>query len=342
MKRLAVFWALVLWAQLAAAGAVFGTVDAITGSATVTGQDGQSAALSVGMNVYEGDTVTSAHDGEVQIVTDDGGFIALRPDTVFRVDQYKADGGNDDKTFMSLLKGAVRSITGWIGRHNNAAYRLTTPTATVGIRGTDHEVTVVDPGASDTPGTYDTVNEGSTVLTTPQGQVVATPGKFAFAPRGKAVAPYFLKASPHFLLGRHLRLEGRIAARSTYLRGQLKQMRDERVRDFQLRHGQRPGAGSARPGAGDFRPGAAPRGAVLRQERQAALSGSRAAGRERLRGEERLRADGLNGRGRFTEPRRQRFGDRREGGARREEMRQTEGAAEGAGRAREGDRRRRE
>jgi hypothetical protein len=333
MKRLAGFWALVLWAQLAAAGAVFGTVDAITGSATVTGQDGQPAALSVGMNVYEGDTVTSAHDGEVQIVTDDGGFIALRPDTVFRVDQYKADGGDDDKTFMSLLKGAVRSITGWIGKHNNAAYRLTTPTATVGIRGTYHEVTVVDPGTSDTPGTYDTVNEGSTVLTTPQGQVVATPGKFAFAPRGRAVAPFFLKAQPHFLAGRHLRLEGRIAARSTYLRGQLKQMRDQRVRDYQLRHGQRPGAGTMRPGAGNMLPGAAQRGAW----------------RDRLRGEGRSGAGGLEGRGRYAEARRQRFGDRREAGARdnggrREELRQREGAARGEGgaRSREGSRRRRD
>lgn len=332
VKRLFVFWTLLLCAQFAAAGTVFGTVDAITGSVTVTGQDGQSAALSVGMNVYEGDTVTSAHDGEVQIVTDDGGFIALRPNTVFRVDQYKADGGDDDKTFMSLLKGAVRSITGWIGRHNNAAYRLTTPTATVGIRGTDHEVTVVDAGTSDTPGTYDTVNEGSTVITTPQGQVVATPGKFAFAPRGKAVAPFFLRASPHFLLGRHLRLEGRIAARSTYLRGQLKQMRNERVRDFQSRHGQRPGAGSGRPDA-------APRGAALRQGE---LAGSRAAWRDRLRGEGRFRTEGLDGRGRLAGERRPRFGDPREGGARREEMRQTEGAAEGAGRAREGFRRPRE
>lgn len=289
MKKLAVFGALLLCVQLAAAGELFGTVDALSGSASVTGQDGQSAALAVGMRVYEGDTLTSARDGEVHIVTEDGGFVALRPDTVFRIDQYKAEGGDDDKTFMSLLKGAMRSITGWIGKHDNAAYRLTTPTATVGIRGTDHEVVVVDKGDGDEPGTYDTVNEGATVLKTAQGEVEATPGRFAFAPRGRAVAPYFLAQRPRFFALRTLRLEGRIVQRREYLRGRLQQMREERIRSFRQR-GLYPGGAQPRPGMTERRnasrePGAAAgragEGREAREERRNARAERRQEARKR-------------------------------------------------------------
>ncbi len=292
MRKLILFGVLLLCFHAAGAAEVFGTVDALSGSASVTGQDGQSSAISVGMKIYEGDTLTSAQDGEVHIVTEDGGFIALRPDTVFRIDQYKAEGGDDDKTFMSLLKGAVRSITGWIGKRDNEAYRLTTPTATVGIRGTDHEVTVVDKGDGDEPGTYETVNEGSTVLKTPQGEIVSTPGKFAFAPRGRAVAPVFLARQPRFLAARSLRIEGRVLQRREYLRGHLQQMREERIQYIQQQRGQRRGdvRMQERPGAmekpGEMRQeraGAMERRNAFRERRQERLDAARRGGREEAR-----------------------------------------------------------
>jgi hypothetical protein len=304
MKKLIAFCILLSCLHGAGAAEVFGTVDALSGSASVMGQDGQSSAISVGMKIYEGDTLSSAHDGEVHVVTEDGGFIALRPDTVFRVDQYKAEGGPDDRTFMSLLKGAVRSITGWIGKHDSSAYRLTTPTATVGIRGTDHEVTVVDKGGGDEPGTYDTVNEGSTVLKTPQGEVVTTPGKFAFAPRGRAVAPMFLQQRPRFLATRTLRIEGRVQQRREYLRGQMEQMRQERIQSIRQQRGQPRGDASMQPraqgaerrdelrGAGRDRGQAAmERRNELREERRNRMMENRQTYRER-RGELRQRGEG--------------------------------------------------
>ena len=142
MRNLFTFLALLIFCHAACAAELFGTIDSLSGTATVTEQNGSSSAVSVGMNLYEGDTISTGPDSEVHIVSEDGGIIALRPDTVFRVDEFKAEGGADDKTYMSLLTGAMRSITGWIGKHDNSAYRLTTPTVTLGIRGTDHEVTV--------------------------------------------------------------------------------------------------------------------------------------------------------------------------------------------------------
>lgn len=239
LRNILAILALLMACHAVYAAELFGSVDSFSGSAVVSDQYGKSTSVYEGLKIYEGQTISSGHDGEVQIVTEDGGIIAVRPDTVFRVDQYKAEGGSADKIFMSLLSGAMRSITGWIGKHDSSAYRVTTPSATIGIRGTDHEVTVIDKGDGDEPGTYDTVNEGSTVLKTPQGQAEVSPGKFAFAPRGRAAAPFFLTNQPHFWARRRLRIEARIQQRKEYFHGRLERMRDDRIKHLRTIRGNR-------------------------------------------------------------------------------------------------------
>lgn len=221
------------------AAELFGTVDAISGSAFVSGQMGKSSSISMSQKIYEGQTINTASDGEVHIITVDRGIIALRPDTVFRVDEYKAEGGSADKIFMSLLKGAMRSITGWIGKHNTSAYLITTPGATIGIRGTDHETTVIDKADGDEPGTYDTVNEGATSLKTPKGETEVTPGKFAFASKDRAVAPVLLAKQPNFWAKRKLKIENRIQQRKEFFHSRMEEMRNKRINRLNAIHGAR-------------------------------------------------------------------------------------------------------
>ncbi len=211
----------------------FGTVDAVTGTASVSDQSGKSVTVIQGQNIYEGQTINTGVDGEVHLITDDSGMIAVRPDTVFRIDEYKAEGSSADKIFMSLLRGSIRSITGWIGKHNASGYRITTPTATIGIRGTDHETTVRDRTDGDEAGTYDNVYEGATVLKTQQGSSEVTPGKYAFASKDKGGAPYFLSQQPRFLANRRLRIEERIQQRKSFLREHFEQHRETRIKRLQ-------------------------------------------------------------------------------------------------------------
>lgn len=246
LKKVIALLILISVCRFANAAALFGTVDDLSGSASVTGGSGVAVSVAVGQKIYAQQTITSGADGEVHIVTEDGGIIAIRPNTVFRVDQYKAEGSSLDRIFMSLLKGSVRSITGWIGKHDHSAYRITTPTATIGIRGTDHETTVIDNGDGDQPGTYDTVNTGSTVLKTSRGEIDVTPGKFAFTPRDLRAAPSFLAHRPRFLAFRKLRIEQRILKRKEFLRGRLEQMRKQRIRQLRQMQGRRAGQAGER------------------------------------------------------------------------------------------------
>ena len=242
MRNLLVLMAALIVCNNIYADELFGTVDAISGSAFLSDQLGKTSDIFVSQKIYEGQTINTASDGEVHIATEDGGVIALRPDTVFRVDEYKAEGGSADKIFMSLLKGTIRSITGWIGKHNTSAYLITTPTATIGVRGTDHETTVIDNADGDEPGTYDTVHEGATLMKTPHGETEVTPGKFAFAPKTRAVSPSLLAKQPNFWARRRLKIEERIQDRKEFLRGHIEELRNERIKRQEIIRGAHPQA----------------------------------------------------------------------------------------------------
>jgi hypothetical protein len=239
LRNLLAFLAALMVCHATYAAELFGTVDAISGSAFVSGQMEKSSSIFMSQKIYQGQTLNTASDGEVHIVTEDGGIIALRPDTVFRVDEYKAEGGSADKIYMSLLKGAMRSITGWIGKHNISAYLITTPSATLGIRGTDHETTIIDKADGDEPGTYDTVNEGATLLKTPKGETEVRPGKFAFASKDRAVAPVLLTKQPNFWAKRKLKIENRIQQRKKFFHSRMEEMRNKRIKRLNAIHGAR-------------------------------------------------------------------------------------------------------
>jgi hypothetical protein len=131
-----------------------------------------------GEEVREGETILTGAGALTQIRLADGGMLSIRGDTEMKFDRFSHAGENDrdSSMFVSLLKGGFRSVTGLIGRLNRDGYRVTTPSATIGIRGTDHEPVVVPqppPGVTPTvpPGTYDRVYSGATFIRSVQGTV---------------------------------------------------------------------------------------------------------------------------------------------------------------------------
>lgn len=114
-------------------------VEFAIGRVSVVGSDGRERPLVKGVEINQGDTVQTTQDGRAQLRFSDGGYISLQPNTQFRVDEYNYDGKTDggEKGFFSLLKGGLRAITGAVGHVNKETYRVNTPVATIGIRGTE-------------------------------------------------------------------------------------------------------------------------------------------------------------------------------------------------------------
>ena len=169
--------------------------------------------------------------------------MALRSNTRFRIDAYSAHGDAEDKSVVTLIQGALRSITGWIGKSNPRGYAIRTSTATIGIRGTDHETTVIllpEAGqvAVAAPGTYDKVNTGSTVLSTERGSVVVGPKQAAFAEHEGRQGPRTLDVVPSFY--QPTRHEGRIEERKETLAREMEAHRQARQKEVEEKQKRRP------------------------------------------------------------------------------------------------------
>ena len=140
----------------------------------------------------------------------------------------------------------MRSVTGWIGKFDKNNYQLSTPTATVGIRGTDHELAIIPAGVEhdgEIPGIHNWVHEGGTTLRSAGGAIDIEPGHAAWAPH-TGEAPRAHGLIPRFLQQRRTRHEERIEAHARRIgeiiemrmkrRGMLKE--GERLADAQRRH----------------------------------------------------------------------------------------------------------
>ncbi|MGB7543429.1 MAG: FecR domain-containing protein [Burkholderiales bacterium] len=204
-----------------------GKVELIEGDARVFDKAKKLRQVKVGDPVFEGDSIVTGQDGEVHLAMGDGGYIGVRPGTKMRIVNYRAQGDADDKALFGLLEGSFRSITGWIARFGPKNYVIRTPTATIGVRGTDHEPSVIPEGSTlGEPGTYDKVNIGGTFLNTPQGRVDIEPGKAGFAPRRGGVRPRLLERVPAFF--KPTRNEQRFEGLHERIQKQLQERRGQR------------------------------------------------------------------------------------------------------------------
>jgi hypothetical protein len=146
---------------------------------------GVERPLQEGDPVFVGEHVRAASAAEAVLKTDDAGMVAVRPGAEFVAERFVAQGDAGDSFTMRLITGSLRVITGWIGHVNRGGHRIVTPTATIGIRGTDHEPFVLAADlAGATPyrqGTYDKVNRGGTTLEAAGQSLDIDSGRVGFA-----------------------------------------------------------------------------------------------------------------------------------------------------------------
>lgn len=125
----------------AQAAVAVGQVIAATGENSAVQADGVSRVLQRKSDFYAGEILKTGADSRMQLKFMDGALMTLRPNTEFRVNEYRFDATRkeNNSSFMDLLKGGLRTLTGMIAKQNTAGYRLRTPVATIGVRGTDLE-----------------------------------------------------------------------------------------------------------------------------------------------------------------------------------------------------------
>ncbi|NGY04615.1 FecR family protein [Solimonas terrae] len=236
-----------------------GEVILLTGRGTATNpQTGAIRGLVKGDPVYSGDILNAGSNSYMNLKFSDGAFVLLRPNTRFSIDRYaytpssappatppppvtpalparpatpppadrhpvttaSSTEGTLQRAFLRLLKGGFRTVSGLIGKTNADDYLVTTPVATIGIRGTDYYAYICDLACANDPiilesldlahlghdlavgATLDGVIHGSIAVTNAAGHTeILTAGQFLLTlSDGRQIRlpsePDFLRAQP--------------------------------------------------------------------------------------------------------------------------------------------------
>jgi hypothetical protein len=189
----------------AGARADAGRIEAVSGEVEILRTSEKPVPARTGFVLQEGDAIRTGADGRADLHMRDDARLAVRPNTRLRLDAYRFEAGDASagRSIIALVRGALRSITGAIGRNNKDNYRINTPSATIGIRGTDHETAFVPPDDPDfrgiDPGTYNLVFEGGTFIEANSQRLDLTVDESGFAGLDPKQAPIRLREAPAFM-----------------------------------------------------------------------------------------------------------------------------------------------
>ena len=134
---------LIGWA--AAAGAAdIGQIKIAKGQVAIERQ-GKSMPATVGARLQIADIVRTGADGSVGITMDDDSLLSAGPNSALSLDQYAFDSAtNQGRLDTSLNKGTLSVISGRIAKQTPDAMTVRTPTAILGVRGTEFVVSAND------------------------------------------------------------------------------------------------------------------------------------------------------------------------------------------------------
>lgn len=106
----------------------------------------QERVLEKASIIYLHDTLLTDASAQAQIVFTDNSLMTFKPNSRFVIENYiydaKKKSGSAGKYVMSLIEGGFRTITGLIAKSDPDSYKVNTPVATIGVRGTDYAVYV--------------------------------------------------------------------------------------------------------------------------------------------------------------------------------------------------------
>jgi len=137
-----------------------GQVSMVLGGAWLDTPGEERRRISIGTRIGAGDFVQTEPNGHVHIRFIDNALVSVRPDSRLEIVRYEYDRANPSLSMVkfSLEEGVTRSISGDAASTARERFRLNTPIAAIGVRGTDFVVSATQDSVRAL------VNEGTIVL----------------------------------------------------------------------------------------------------------------------------------------------------------------------------------
>ncbi|RDH81239.1 MAG: hypothetical protein DIZ80_14130 [endosymbiont of Galathealinum brachiosum] len=140
--------------------------------------------LDIGSEIFVGDRVFTGVKGFIRLNMIDEAKIDLRCNSEMLIEDYQLlRGGN--RSVIYLIKGSVKKITGTIGKMADDIYEMHTPLATVGVRGTEYAIRVLQQYGCDgsldvnSKGLFVKVNRGAIDLKSKKEKLALNVGEAA-------------------------------------------------------------------------------------------------------------------------------------------------------------------
>jgi hypothetical protein len=146
MKKVLVLAAVVAWTG-AAMAADIGQVKVAKGDVQI--QRGATKQVAkVGMGIQASDVLLTGADGSAGLTFTDNSLVSVGPNSVFAIDRYSFDTTTHAGEFEgSLRKGKLAAVSGKMVKQSPEAMKIRTPSAVMGVRGTEFVVQVDEQAA---------------------------------------------------------------------------------------------------------------------------------------------------------------------------------------------------
>ena len=102
--------------------------------------NGGSRELKQGDFIYKNDEIITSSKSFAVLQFVDGAKVTVRPDSTLIIEQYLYAGNENDEATLNLVSGGLRVITGAMAKTNPENYKVRTPVALMGVRGTEFSI----------------------------------------------------------------------------------------------------------------------------------------------------------------------------------------------------------
>ncbi|APV49520.1 hypothetical protein BWI17_07405 [Betaproteobacteria bacterium GR16-43] len=141
MNKILVLAAVVAWTG-AAMAADIGQVKVSKGDVQIQ-RGATKQAAKVGMGIQASDVLLTGSDGSAGLTFTDNSLVSVGPNSVFAIDRYSFDTTTHAGEFEgSLKKGKLAAVSGKMVKQSPEAMKIRTPSAVMGVRGTEFVVQV--------------------------------------------------------------------------------------------------------------------------------------------------------------------------------------------------------
>lgn len=158
------------------------TITALRGQADIE-RVGNKIIASLGASLEEKDNILTQDNAKLQIIFKDETIVSIGKNSNFSISEYLFEDNQTPIAKFSMLKGAMRTITGHIADIAPQKFNVMTKTATIGIRGTNFSLVVGEDGSYQAYCTYGTISvtisgiehlvqQGYFITISPNGKVI--------------------------------------------------------------------------------------------------------------------------------------------------------------------------